>query len=52
MLMVHAGVLPQWDVNLTLELADEFAAGAARAELEGDARRPVRQRAAIAGSRA
>jgi bis(5'-nucleosyl)-tetraphosphatase (symmetrical) len=24
MLMVHAGVLPQWDVALTLELADEF----------------------------
>ncbi|WP_168792788.1 symmetrical bis(5'-nucleosyl)-tetraphosphatase [Paraburkholderia aromaticivorans] len=24
MLMVHAGVLPQWDVNLTLELADEL----------------------------
>jgi bis(5'-nucleosyl)-tetraphosphatase (symmetrical) len=24
MLLVHAGVLPQWDVALTLELADEF----------------------------
>jgi bis(5'-nucleosyl)-tetraphosphatase (symmetrical) len=24
MLMVHAGVLPQWDVTLTLELADEL----------------------------
>jgi bis(5'-nucleosyl)-tetraphosphatase (symmetrical) len=24
MLMVHAGVLPQWDVTTTLELADEF----------------------------
>ena len=24
MLMVHAGLLPQWDVNLTLELADEL----------------------------
>jgi len=24
MLMVHAGVVPQWDVNLTLELADEL----------------------------
>jgi bis(5'-nucleosyl)-tetraphosphatase (symmetrical) len=24
MLMVHAGVLPQWDVSLTLELADEL----------------------------
>jgi bis(5'-nucleosyl)-tetraphosphatase (symmetrical) len=24
MLMVHAGILPQWDVNLTLELADEL----------------------------
>jgi bis(5'-nucleosyl)-tetraphosphatase (symmetrical) len=25
MLLVHAGVLPQWDVALTLELADELA---------------------------
>ena len=25
MLMVHAGVLPQWDLALTLELADELA---------------------------
>ncbi|MEW9582813.1 symmetrical bis(5'-nucleosyl)-tetraphosphatase [Paraburkholderia sp. DGU8] len=24
MLMVHAGVLPQWDVNLTMELAEEL----------------------------
>src|SRR5471032_763967 len=24
MLMVHAGVLPQWDVTLTMELADEL----------------------------
>jgi bis(5'-nucleosyl)-tetraphosphatase (symmetrical) len=24
MLLVHAGVLPQWDANLTLELADEL----------------------------
>ncbi|MFM0597998.1 MULTISPECIES: symmetrical bis(5'-nucleosyl)-tetraphosphatase [Paraburkholderia] len=24
MLMVHAGVLPQWDANLTMELADEL----------------------------
>src|SRR6267142_2216768 len=24
MLMVHAGVLPQWDIATTLELADEF----------------------------
>ena len=45
-LMLHAGVVPQWDLATTLQLAGRPGAGAARLAAARVPRRDVRQRAA------